>query len=323
MKFTLDSCPYCRAKLTDIESGAPVCTVCGKGLCADRTAIFSFNTDVHIEGMLSLQNLIDDELYDEALKRVDQVIENSHSGESEEKRKKDADAFLLRGLIWSFKGEDGRALNDWNKAITAIGDCKNFDWYLCVICKAIAKMMYEKEFDYIEFEFIRYINRISDLFSEVTGSSLRAFTFYTVYVNYVRICKEKEAEGETPIIYIIPQLFRNVVVYYKNYPNLRNVVEDYLKFINYNESTYEEDRMEQCHLYDVVSKSIEHHCSVVNPERIEEAKNHWDDKSMEELDDLFSEMEKWIRSKKKQGSLEELVHNYAHKCLLLGDCKTE
>ena len=317
MNIPLDSCPYCRESVSELGPNTLVCLKCGKKICADRTAVTSVVGDSEPESPMSLSALINGRIFDRAFERVEQLLE--------EKGEEDANLIFLHGILNASVGEDGRAFNDWKKALEILGDNSEFDSYMCLICKSVATMIYEKESEFIEFDFVKYINRMAQLFSEITNCSLKAFTFYTVYINYLNTLDEMMSMGKERIAYILPRLFRNVVVYYKNYPNLRFVVEQYLDVIGYDRDTYGDDGMEQCHLYDLVSDSINQECKNHTEEYLECVRNNWTDEEMVVLDDYFAGMESIIHDnlrKKLDIPLDEAIYNYTRMCLKL-DCQQQ
>jgi hypothetical protein len=317
MNIPLDSCPYCRESVSELSPDTLVCLKCGKKICADRTAQISLIGSSKSEKFETLEFMLNQGLYKDSLILLEELMD--------EKTEDDANLIFLHGIINAYLGEDGRAFNDWKKSMEMIGDGCEFDTYMCSICKMIAEMMYDKESEYIEFDFVRYINRMAQLFSDITGCSIKAFTFYTVYINYLDTLDKMESKGKSRIAYVIPKLFRNVVVYYRNYPNLRFVVEQYLDNIGYDRDTYGEDGMEQCHLYDLVSDSINHHCKNLSVEYLECVRNQWTDEDMIVLDEYFAKMESIVHDnmrKKLDIPLDEAIYNYTRMCLKL-DCQDE
>ena len=317
MNIPLNSCPYCRESVSELGPDTLVCLKCGKKICADRTAQISLIGGSKPEKYETLELMLNQGLYKDSLPIVEEFME--------EKGDEDANLIFLHGIINAKLGEDGRAFNDWKKSIEMIGDSSEFDTYMCSMCETIAEMMYDKESEFIEFDFIRYINRMAQLFSDITKCSLKAFTFYTVYINYLKILDKMASMGKERITYIIPRLFRNIVVYFKNYPNLRHVVEKYLDNIGYDRETYGDDGMEQCHLYDLVSESIDQECKNHSIEYLECVRNQWTDENMVVLDEYFAGMESIVHDnmrKKLDIPLDEAICNYTRMCLRL-DCQDE
>ena len=315
MDVTLESCPYCGGSVSPENNGIFICKSCCKKLLVNRTDKFSFIEDgPRRDTMVEILSIAEEGRCEEALKSIDAMIEETPE---------DQDAIFLRGTILALMGEDGKAFADWKKGISLLNDATHIDSYVCLICSTVADMIYQKESEFVEFDYVRYTDRVSQLFSEAARGSFKAFTFYTVYVDFVSILTSIDGENARQFFYVLPSLFRNVVVYHNNYACLSRVISEYLDFIGYNEDTYDDDDMIQCHLYDMVGKSFAVKCANISPERLKEIQEHWNDENMKVLDEEFTMMENIAhgRSKKKDISLEEAVDAYTDKCLFIDKCE--
>lgn len=314
MDVTFESCPYCGGTVSSENNDVFVCSQCCKKILIDRSDKFSFiENGPRRDAMKDALSIAEEDRCEEALKRVNAMVEETPD---------DQDVYFLRGTILALMGEDGKAFTDWKKGISINDDVTNIDSYVCLICSTVADMIYKKESDFVEFDYVRYIDRVSQLFSESANGTIKAFIFYTVYVDFVNILTSIDGEKARQLFYVLPSLFRNVVVYHKNYSCLNRVITDYLFFIGYNEDTYDDDDMVQCHLYDMVGKAIADKSRSLSPERLKEISNYWNDENMKVLDESFSVLESIShgRAKKKDISIEDAVNNYADKCLLICSC---
>lgn len=313
MDVTFESCPYCGG-IVSSENQNFRCTQCCKRILVDRADKFSFIEDgPRRDSMKDALSIAEEGRCEEALKRVNEMIEETPE---------DQDVYFLRGTILALMGEEGKAFTDWKKGISIIDDINNIDAYVCLICSTVADMIYQKESDFVEFDYIRYIDRVSQLFSDVANGTIKAFIFYTVYVDFVNILTSIDGEKARQLFYVLPSLFRNVIVYHTNYTCLSRVINEYLFFIGYNEDTYDDDDMIQCHLYHMVGESIAEKIGKISPECLKEIGRYWNDERMSVLDNDFSTLESIAhgRTKKKDITLEEAVDEYTDKCLMINNC---
>lgn len=314
MDVTFESCPYCGGTVSSDNRNFFVCSQCCRKILVNRADKFSFiENGPRRDSMKEILSIAEEDRCEEALKRVNAMIEDTPE---------DQDVYFLRGTILALMGEEGKAFTDWKRGISIINDLNDIDAYACLICSTVADMIYQKESDFVEFDYIRYIDRVSQLFSDVANDKIKAFIFYTVYVDFVNILTSIDGEKARQMFYVLPSLFRNVVVYHTNYSCLGRIINEYLSFIGYDEDTYDDDDMIQCHLYYLIGKSITDKIVNIAPERLKEIYCCWNDDNMKVIDDAFATLESIAhgRAKKKDITLEEAVDGYTDKCLMIGDC---
>ncbi len=277
-------CPYCGG---DVDSGNPekyLCLSCGKSIYTDRENIRHFIRPGELEGRFNeALDALDDDNTKKAAAIADELI--SVSDET------DFDAFFLRGAVYASLGEEGKAFMDWKKGLELLTVYTNIDAYICLMAKCISDMIYMKEEEYLDFDPVRYADKISDEIRANTDENCKAFLFYNIYKDYRSLVGRKTSEGGESYEDAIPRIFKRVVEYHRNFPCLIRIIDEYLKSMSYNRDTYVEDDMEDLHIYDLLREDLEKYIENLSEDDLRVIRDHWDDESLkfneEALDNIL------------------------------------
>ncbi len=319
MDFALMSCPYCGRTVDSSDPSRYVCESCGKIILANRTDVFAFirpeaSADLVREGLTAVFDDNPKKALDIANGLIDQAGCCNH------------DPYFLRGYIYAVAGEDGKAVADWKKGMELLSNDVDLDSYICLMCEGISRMLLYKEREYIEFNVVSYVDRLTEDIDSCTGMSCRAFVYYTIYLDCVGMIETLPGSDGDFLRDVIPELFRRVVAYHRNYWCLVRVIDEYLDFIGYDAVTYVDDENQTPHVYDLVRNDLRAH--IVNMTEADRLRifDRWDDKSLREnieplLDTMVGKRGLLGKLRSKDGFKEQAVdigvQLYVDKCLLI------
>lgn len=271
MDIMLMFCPYCGGELGPKDDTGNVCQSCGKNIFTERQSIDNVIPSGEAgSAFRDALAAVDDDNPKKALEIAEEFNESSPG----------ADALFLRGAVYAYMGEDGKAAIDWKKGLEAMTSFVNIDAYVCIMSRAIADMIYFKEKEFIDFEPVKYIDKLCDEIHADTGESCKAFFFYTVYSDCEIMMEELQDEGVEVFKDIIPLLFRRTVEYHRNMFCLIQVIDAYLAKMGYNPETYEDDDMADLHVYDLISSDLKKYTAGMTPEDMRKIMFSWDDTSL-------------------------------------------
>lgn len=322
MDFELMFCPYCGGDIVQSQDGTRyLCKGCGKSIYADRENIRHFIrpgelTDSFTEALDALE----DENPRKALSIADDIIRASEET--------DFDGFFLRGAIYTYLGEDGKAYNDWKRGLELLSVYTNIDAYVCLMSRCISRMIYDKESEFVDFNPVRYIDKLCDAIYTDTNESCRAFFYYNVYLDYKRILGRMDKNSDEVFNEVVPKLFRRVVGYHRNVLCLSQIIESYLASIGYDPGTYEDDDLEDAHVYDLIGKCLRKYINGMVPEQMRAIMGYWDDvrlaENAERLDAMLPHKDGGMLGKllNRKGDsepvdLDTAVESYVRRLLLL------
>ena len=275
MDFVLMSCPYCGRTVDSSDPDGYVCESCGKIILADRTDVFAFvrpeaSADRVKEGLRAV--------LDDNAKRAMEIAD----GLVDEVGCCNHDPYFLRGFIHAVTGEDGKALADWKKGMELLSNDVDLDAYVCLMSAGISRMLLYKEREFIEFNVVSYVDKLTEDIDSCTGMSCRSFVYYTIYLDCVNMINTlPESEGKF-LEDVIPELFRRTVAYHRNYWCLARIIGEYLDFIGYDPLTFVEDDNETPHVYDLIRKEIDAHIENMTEADRLRIFDRWDDRSLRE-----------------------------------------
>lgn len=274
MDFELMYCPYCGGDIGPAEGPRRVCSVCGKYIYSDRESINSFIRPGELEVSFNeALSVVEDDNPKKALAIADDIL--AATGET------DFDAFFLRGAIYSYKGEDGKAFNDWKRGLELLSVYTNIDAYICLMASCISRMIFDKESEFIEFHPVKYIDKLADEIHASTNESCKAYLFYNVYMNYRKILGRNDKNSDEGFNEPVPGLFRRVVAYHRNFMCLNSIIERYLASVGYDPETYEDDDLEEAHIYDMIAQSLRRYTAGMTVGDMRRIMAHWDDVRLE------------------------------------------
>lgn len=321
MDFVLMSCPYCGRAVDSSDPKKYVCQSCGKFIYTDRKDVTAFIRPGELEDRFKeVFAAVDDKNEKKAMDIAEDLIETTESN--------DYDCFFVRGYVYEMIGEDGKAIADWRKGLEMLSNNVNLDAYVCLMSKAICDMILYKEREYIEFNILAHIDKLTDDIDACTGMSTKALVYYTVYCDCMDKVNGMDGEGEEAYLKdIIPLLFRRVIAYHRNLWCLSGIIDEYLAYIGYNPETYEEDDNEVAHVYDLIRIDLNKHISQMTDEDRIRIFDRWDDKSLKEnteplLDSMIGAKKSLLDLIRKKDesetvSIDDVVAAYVDKCLLI------
>ncbi|MDO5862467.1 MAG: hypothetical protein Q4Q58_06735 [Thermoplasmata archaeon] len=319
MDFTLMSCPYCGRAVDSSDPIRYVCTSCGKSIYTNRFDVLSF---IHPSG-------IEERFKDCMLAAADgneKKAMDIAEGLVGSTGCCDHDPYFLRGCVYALRGEDGKALSDWKKALELLSNSEELDAYVCLLAKAVSAMVLYKEREYIEFNIVNYVDKLCDEIDSSSGMSCKAFVYYTIYIDCLEQAKGLGKSEADQFRELAPDLFRRVVAYHRNYWCLSRIIEEYLEYIGYDEETFEEDDNSVPHVYALLRHRLDEHISHMTEEDRVRIFDRWDDKSLKEnIEPLLDAMVvkksllTRLRPKDAQGTVDikTAVHKYVDTCLLI------
>lgn len=320
MDFVLMSCPYCGRAVDSTDPKKYVCQSCGKFIYTDRKDVTAFIRPGELEDrFMEVFAAIDDANEKKAMDIAEDLIETTEGN--------DHDGFFIRGYVYEMIGEDGKAIADWRKGLEMLSNDVNLDGYVCLMSKAICDMILYKEREYIEFNVLAHIDRLTDDIDACTGMSTKAFVYYSVYRDCMDKVKGMDGEEETYLKDIIPLLFRRVVAYHRNLWCLSRIIDEYLSYVGYNPDTYEEDDNEVAHVYDLIRINLNEHIAQMTEEDRVRIFDRWDDKSLKDnieplLDSMIGAKKSLLGLIRKKDdsetlSIDDVVAAYVDKILLI------
>ncbi len=322
MDFALMSCPYCGRAVDSSDPERYVCQSCGKIINSRRDDVSSFIRPGEIEDRFrEVIGAIADDNKKKAMDIAEDLIESTDSS--------DHDGFFIRGYVYAEMGEDGKALADWRKGLELLSNNVRLDAYICMMSKAVADMILYKEKEFIEFNVQTHVDKMCEDIDACTGMSCKAFVYYTIYRDCLKVSRTEEADEEGTDYFkdVIPVLFRRVVAYHRNYWCLPKIIDEYLEYSGYNAETYSEDDNDVLHVYDMIRIGLWTHISAMTDEDRIRIFDRWDDKSLKEivepmLDTLIGSKKGLLgllrkREESEETDIPEAVHAYVDKCLLI------
>lgn len=297
MDFALMSCPYCGGVIDSSDPSMYECTGCGKHIYTDRESLRHFIRPGELEDRFNEAiDALAEENPGKALEITNELVDLSCDT--------DFDAFFLRGAVLAYMGEDGKAANNWKKGLELLDDYTNLDAYICLMSKSVAHMIYGKEKDYVDFDPLRYIDRLSDEIYADTGESCRSFLYYTIYRDYRILMGKLQSEGEETFRDVIPLLFKRIVGYHRNFRCLIRIIDEYLVSMSYNADTYKEDDYDDLHVYDLLKNSLKAYTDGMSDDDIRTIISRWNDETLESNQERLDA----IMPHKKKGVLNKLLH---------------
>lgn len=319
MDFALTSCPYCGRAVDSSDPGRYVCRSCGKYIYTRRYDILSFIRPSEIEDRFrEAIAAMDDDNPKKAMEIADDLVESTGCCNH--------DSLFLRGYLYAELGEDGKSLADWKKALELVSNDVNLDAYICLMAKGITDMIRYKEREFIEFNEVSYIDKLCDEIDASTGMSCKSFVYYTILRDCTRVVFGQEEQLDE-LRDVIPNLFRRSIAYERDYWGLPRMIEQYLRFIGFNEETFEDDDNQVPHIYYLIQKEFDAHISKMTEEDRIRIFDRWDDKSLrEKVEPLLDAMVGpkrggllgKLRRKEEPGlDLQTLIHAYVDRCLLI------
>lgn len=320
MDFALMFCPYCGGDIETGDGSRYLCKECGKSIYTDRESIRQFIRPGELEDTFrEALDALEDDNPKKALALADDILKASEET--------DFDAFFLRGAIYAYEGEDGKAFNDWKRGLELLSVYTNIDAYVCLMTRCVSEMIFKKEEEFVEFHPVKYLDKLCDEIYANTNESCKAFMYYSVYMEYRKILGRNEASGNEGFNEIVPELFRRVVEYGHNFWSLPHVINEYLAAIGYDPETYEDDDQEDAHVYDLIAQRMRFYTEGMDPADVRRANAHWNDEMLRENEYLLEAMLPRIEgmfgkllSRKTDEApvdIDIAVDSYVRRCLLL------
>ncbi|HJH57545.1 MAG TPA: hypothetical protein IAC83_05700 [Euryarchaeota archaeon] len=280
MDFELMFCPYCGGNIDSSDESRYLCKECGKSIYTDRESLSHFiRPGELVDSFKDALAALEDDNTNKAISIADDILKASED--------KDFDAYFLRGAVYAHLGEDGKAANDWRKGMELLTVYTNIDAYVCLMSRCISEMIYSKEEEFIDFHPVKYIDALCDGIHQYTGESCKAFFYYNIYLEYRKILGRRDKNSDEVFNEIVPKLFRRVVAYHRNLWCLTRVIEEYLASIGYDPDTYEDDELEDAHIYDLLAKCLKKYTSDMTVEELHAIMEKWDDEKLKANEELL------------------------------------
>lgn len=322
MDFELMFCPYCGGDIDSIDESRYLCLSCGKYIYTDRESLHHFiRPGELVDSFKDALAALDDDNLSKAQTIADDILTASNET--------DFDAFFLRGAVYARQGEDGKAFNDWKSGLELLTAYTNIDAYICLMSRCISEMIYGKEEEFVDFLPVKYIDKVCDEIHLDTNESCKAFFYYNVYLDYRKILGRKDKNSDEGFNEVVPKLFRRVVAYHRNLWCLTRVIEEYLASIGYDPETYEDDDLEDAHVYDLLAQCLGRYTKDMTVEEMRSVMEKWDDDRLKENEERLAALMPHrtdgivgkLLSRKSADSepvdLETGVENYVRHLLLL------
>lgn len=322
MDFELMFCPFCGGDIDPAEDGSRyLCKRCGKSIYADRESVRLFIRQGElVDSFTEALDALEDDNPKKALSIADDILKASEET--------DFDAFFLRGAIYTREGEDGKAFNDWKRGLELLSVYTNIDAYICLMTRCVSNMIYDKEKEFIDFNPVKYIDKICDEIHSDTNESCKSYFYYNVYLEYRRILGRNDKNSDEVFNEVVPKLFRRVVAFHRNVLCLCRIIDEYLASIGYDPDTYEDDDLEDAHVYDLICRRLKEYTAGMTSDEMRNIMAHWDDTALEanaeRLDAMMPHKDGGMLGKllsRKNDSepvaLEDAVESYVRKLLLL------
>jgi hypothetical protein len=325
MAFAIRLCPYCGGEINSDESGYYVCAECEKRTFRSRSNTKAYLLNKPYEEEFSkIVNMID-ENPSKALSTIDDMIVNSEEPTM--------DMYFTRGLAYTALGEEGRAHNDWKKALDLMTDFRFIDAYIVAICKRVVELTCMKEREYIEFHPIDYINVLTSEFRAKANISCKGIFYITTYRNFRMKYQAGELDDDEEIYRsIVPKLLKNILAYGRDFRTVINIIEEVLEDFHYNPDTYVEDDNLKLHMCSLLKEEYITLSENFSDEHIERIFRHWNDANMYDLDFWMDELMKSVRDdtilqklrslgspNRESFDLNNAVEDYARMYLLLSE----
>ncbi len=325
MAFTIRICPYCGADVSVDESGVYVCAECGKRTYRSRSNSTAFLINKPYEDSYNSILTLKVSNPEKALEQIEELMSSVDEPID--------DMYFTRGIIYCSMGEEGKALNDWRKGLSILGDVRYIDAYIAAVCKQIAELIVAKELEFIEFNPVEYIDLLSTEFTMASDVPCRGVFYITVYRN-LRMMHQGGALDDDPELYqtIIPKIMNRIISYGRNCRTIAELIEEVLEDLHYNPETYEEDENLNLHMWELLMNDIKRLSANFSEEHYVRIFKHWNDDNMFELeywlDELLNSIDdssilqrlRALRSSENdEFNLEIGVEDYAKKYLLLSD----
>jgi len=325
MAFTIRLCPYCGGAISSDEAGYYICSDCEKRTFRSRTNAKAFLLNKPYEDEFSeIVNKLDRDP-EGALSAIEEIIEDADEIT--------ADMYFTRGLAYAAQGEEGRAHNDWKKALDLITDVRFIDSYIIAVCKRVVELICMKEREYMVFNPLEYLDLISTEFRLKADTPCRGIFYITVYRNFRMKFQAGELD-EDPEIYhsIVPKLLTKILSYGRDFRTVCNIIEEVLEDFHYNPDTYVEDDNLKLHMCSLLKSTYEELTENFSDEHIARIFKHWNDDNMYDLEYWMDELMKSVKddsilqmlrslgsSNKEDFDLNTAVEDYARKFLLLSE----
>ena len=241
-----------------------------------------------------------------------------------------ADMYYTRGILYTGLGEEGKAHNDWKKALELIQDTRFIDAYIIPICKRTMELICMKERDFISFDPIEYLDSISVEFSQKTGTPCRGIFYITTYRNF-RMKYQSGGLSENEDIYhsTVMKLLKRILAYGRDFRTVVNIIEEVLEDFHYNPDSFVEDDNLRLHLCDLIRQKYIALSENFSDEHIARIFRHWNDGNMFDLEYWVDELMKSVSddtilqklrsfgSDREDYNIDSAAEDYVRKFLLL------
>lgn len=316
MDFTLMFCPYCGRAVDSGDPNRYVCQGCGRSIYVHRSDLQTLAGSGDLVGRFdAAAGDVADGYGKRALENAEKALEESGGS--------DPDAYLLRGCVYALMGEDGRAQSDWKKALELLPEDGDLDAYVCILAKAVSRMILLKEQEFVEFNVVSFIDRLGDELDAASGASCKSFLYFTIYMDCVDLVGGLSGAESDEFKDVLPDLFRRVVAYQRNFWVLSQIIKEYLDYIGYEEETFDEDDNVIPHVYYLIRQGLEERLKGLSEEDRLRLFDRWNDKSLKEqveplLDAMVVRKSILDKIRVKEGpqfDFEGAVRAYLDKCL--------
>lgn len=325
-------CPYCGRS---VEPGdIPTCMSCGKAVYLDRDTLRNI-TDRSEEPRLSkVVDCLDDGNYEKAM-AISNELAAEYPGSP--------GVMFLRGAVYAYHGEDGKALADWKVGMENIQDLSNVDAYLTAAVRSLTEMLCYQEEHFIDIDRVKCIDRVSSGFDKYTGNSVRGLIYMEIFLALSDRMTQREAEGLDTYDDIVREMFERAMVYCRDYRILPSFIDAYLCTLDYNEDTYEEDDMYAGHILYSIARVMELYLVNLTDDQLLDIMDQWDDDGMAVLDEMYRNLKNFGKGDgvvhkilkrvntseeeasaiESEGELEGAVDIYVRRCLRLDIVATD
>lgn len=259
------------------------------------------------------------------------MVDDVTSGADEQ----DYDTLFLKGAVNAICGEDNKTLLYWKKGLSLLSAYSDvdIDAYVCLMTTSLSELVYYKEREFIEFDPLKYINRISEEFTRSTGLPCKSYIFYNIYKTYSKKMKRLVESKDDTFMDIIPVLFRRAIEYNRDYRSIIMIINEYLADRDYNEEETYNSNNSDCYIYNLVRVYLKAYTSEMSDVYIKKIMNYWNDSNMTILEDNFETIYDFMDGRTTLGkllglrnddeihdlSISDAINNYVKMYLLVPD----
>jgi hypothetical protein len=242
---------------------------------------------------------------------------------------------VVRAMAYMYEGEDGKALADLKAGFS---DGKkgeedphidpDTDAYICIIGKSAADLIIYDEREFIEFDYVSYLDRISDLIDSSQKCDCKGLLYATAFSCFAQSFREMDESDRKSMYDVMPPLVHRAVAYSKEQSIMNAVIEEYKSLSEYRPDTYAEDDNYGVRALEILSASIMKHLTGKDGAFMHSRSDSETKSSLEEYlenilsyngdDKALDKLEKYVRKAHffdEKPEIEDVIEDYAQRYL--------